>query len=147
LRTSGRWGPDADTEEIPVVKYVILIHSNPDPWGHPTIEYTPQGRAIPPERRAEMDKQFDALLAELHESGEWVIAEALGAPTSSTVYRWADGPLATDGPYAESKEHLAGFFMVDCATRERAEEIAVQFAGPGDVVELRPAMWGGGGDD
>jgi hypothetical protein len=129
------------------VKYVILIHSNPDPWGHPTIDYTPEGRAIPPERRAEMDKQFDALLAELQESGEWVTAEALAAPSSSTVYRWgSDGPLATDGPYAESKEHLAGFFLVDCATRERAEEVAAQFAGPGDVVELRPAMSAGGGD-
>ena len=123
------------------MKYVILIHSNPDPWGHPTIDYTPEGRALPPERRADMDKQFDALLAELQESGEWVTAEALADPASAMVYRWgADGTLATDGPYAESKEHLAGFFLIDVATPERAEEIAVQFAGPGDTVELRPAM-------
>ena len=58
----------------------------------------------------------------------------------------SDGPLATDGPYAESKEHLAGFFVISCATRERAEEVAAQFAGPGDTVELRPAMSAGGGD-
>ena len=93
------------------------------------------------------DAVQEALLAQLQESGEWVTAEALAAPSSSTIYRWgSEGPLATDGPYAESKEHLAGFFLVDCATRERAEEVAVQFAGPGDVVELRPAMWAGGGD-
>lgn len=129
------------------MKYVILIHSNPDPWGHPTIDYTPQGRALPPEQRAEMDKRFDALLAELQESGEWVTAEALAAPSSSTIYRWgSDGPMATDGPYAESKEHLAGLFLFDFASRERAEEVAAQFTGPGDVIELRPAMWAGGGD-
>ena len=129
------------------MKYVILIHSNPDPWGHPTIDYTPEGRAIPPEQRAEMDRQFDQLLRELDESGELVTAEALAAPSSSTLYRWApNAPLTTDGPYAESKEHLAGFFLIDCASRERAEEIAAQFAGPGDVVELRPAMSAGGGD-
>jgi len=126
------------------VKYVILIHSNPDPWGHPTIEYTPQGRAIPPERRAEMDKQFDALLAELHESGEWVIAEALGAPTSSTVYRWgSDGPLATDGPYAESKEQMGGFWIIEAPDMDAALDWASQGAaaceGP---VEVRPLQDG-----
>jgi len=46
----------------------------------------------------------------------------------------------TDGPYAESKEQLAGFFVLDCATRARAEELAAKFAGPGDVIELRPEM-------
>ena len=130
------------------MKYVILIHSNPDPWAHPTIDHTPEGRALPAEQRAEMDRQFDAVLAELQESGEWVTAEALAAPSSSTLYRWGPGGvLATDGPYAESKEHLAGFFLIDCATRQRAEEVAAQFAGPGDTVELRPAMSGGGDDE
>ena len=127
------------------MKYVILIHSNPDPWGHPTIDHTPQGRAIAPERRAEMDRQFDTLLAELQESGEWVTAEALADPRTSTIYTFGpDVALATDGPYAESKEHLAGFFVVDVASRERAQQVAAQFAGPGDVVELRPAMSSGG---
>ncbi|GAA4844511.1 YciI family protein [Luteimicrobium xylanilyticum] len=124
------------------MKYVVLIHSNPDPWGHPTIDFTPEGQAIPAERRAVMDRDFDALLAELNESGEFVVAEALAAPSSSTVYRW-DGEkhVTTDGPFAETKEQLAGFFLIDCETRERAEAVAARFAGPGDVVELRPSMY------
>ena len=36
--------------------------------------------------------------------------------------------------------------MIDVATRERAEEIAAAFAGPGETIELRPAMWSGGND-
>lgn len=129
------------------MKYVILIHSNPDPWGHPTSAYTAEGRAIPKERHEEMDRQFEALLTELSASGEFVTAEALGDPASSTVYAWRpEGSLATDGPYAESKEQLAGFFLIDCQSRERAEEIAAQFAGPGSTVELRPVMWPGGDD-
>ena len=45
-------------------------------------------------------------------------AEALADPASATVYRWSqEGHLATEGPYAEAKEHLAGFFLLDCATR------------------------------
>lgn len=123
------------------MKYVILIHSNPQPWGHPTVDFTPEGRAIPADKRAETDRAFDDLLAQLSANGELVTAEALAAPQTSTVYRWGDdAPLPSEGPYAETTEHLAGFFLLDCATRERAEEIAVQFASPGDVIELRPAM-------
>ena len=123
------------------MKYVVLIYSNPRPWGHPTIDYTEAGRAVPAEQRERMSKEFEAMLGELSASGEFVTAEALDAPASSTVYRWSGGrPVSTDGPYAEAKEHLAGFFVLDCATRERAEELAARFAGPGDTIELRPVM-------
>jgi len=129
------------------MKYVILIHSNPEPWGHPTQIYTAQGRALPPERHDEMDRQFDALMTEISASGELVTAEALADPAAATLYRWSpEGHLATEGPYAEAKEHLAGFFLIDCDSRERAEGIAAVFAQPGGVVELRPAMWSGGDD-
>ena len=125
------------------MKYVILIHSNPVPWDHPTQLFTAEGRALPPEQHAEMDRQFDALMEEISASGEFVVAEALAAPGSATLFGWTpEGHVATDGPYAEAKEHLAGFFLIDCATPERAREIAAHFAQPGGVVELRPAMWG-----
>jgi hypothetical protein len=126
-------------EEAPV-KYVILIHANPQPWGHPTSHFTPEGRALPAEHHERMDGEFEALLTELSASGELVSAEALGDPAGSRLYGWSpDGPLATDGPYAETKEHLAGFFVIDCASRERAQEVAAQFAQPGGTIELRPA--------
>jgi hypothetical protein len=130
------------------VKYVILIHSNPDPWGHPTSRYTAEGRELDDAWHEESDRQFDDLLREISASGELVTAEALAAPETSTIYTWTpQGRLATDGPYAEAKEQLAGFFLLDCATPERAREIAEQFAGPGGTVELRPAMWAGGPDE
>jgi hypothetical protein len=129
------------------VKYVILIHSNPDPWGHPTSLHTPEGRALPAEHHEEMDRQFESLLEELSASGEFMTAEALADPASATLYGWSPkGHLATDGPYAEAKEQLAGFFVIDCGSRKRAEEIAAQFVQPGDVVELRPVMSLGGDD-
>jgi hypothetical protein len=129
------------------MKYVILIHSNPDPWGHPTSRYTAEGRALSAAQHDAMDRQFDALLAEISASGEFVTAEALGAPASSTIFGWTpDGHLATEGPYAEAKEQVAGFFIIDCVSRERAEEIAAQFVHPGASIELRPAMWPGSDD-
>jgi hypothetical protein len=133
--------PQISKEEDAEMKYVILIHSNPDPWGHPTASFTREGRAIPADERERMDREFDALLKEISDSGEFVTAQALADPASSTLYRWGtESYLATDGPYAEAKEQLAGFFLIDCETRERAEEIAAQFACPGDTIELRPVM-------
>lgn len=130
------------------MKYVILIYSNPDPWGHPTDRYTTEGRMMSDDWHEETDRRFDALLREISASGELVTAEALAAPETSTIYTWTrdGGGLATEGPYAEAKEQLAGFFLLDCESADRAREIAAQFPGPGSVIELRPAMWAGGPD-
>ena len=129
------------------MKYVVLIHSNPQPWGHPTSEFVAEFQALPAEQKAQMEREFDALLTELHGAGELVGGEALADPASSRLFRWSgDRPLPTDGPYSESKEHLAGFFLIDVASQARAEEVAAQFSGPGETVELRPAMRPGGDD-
>ncbi|MGI5498967.1 YciI family protein [Lentzea sp. CA-135723] len=129
------------------MKYVIMIHSNPQPWGHPTSDYLPDYQAMPKEQLARLNAEFESMLTELQSNGELLGGEALGAPESSRLYRWSDGkPLVTDGPYAEAKEHLAGFFLIDVDSQERAEEIATRFSGPGETVELRPAMWPGGSD-
>ena len=127
------------------MKYVLLIHSNPMPWGHPTGDYNAAFQALPQERREAMHADFERLLEDLGERGELLGGEALGDAANARVYRWADGkPLAGDGPYSEAKEHLAGFFLIDVESRERAEEIAEQFASPGDTLELRATMWPGG---
>jgi hypothetical protein len=129
------------------MKYVILIHSNPQPWGHPTSDFVPEHQALPAEERRRRNNEFEALLTEISSSGELVTAEALGDPTTSKLYREQNGKsVVTDGPYSEFKEHLAGFFLIDVAGPERAQEIAAQFSSPGDTVELRPAMRPGGED-
>ena len=129
------------------MKYVILIHSNPQPWGHPTSDFVAQHRELPKEQRDAMNADFEALLTELSENGELVGGEPLAAPSTARHYRWDAGrPVATDGPYSEAKEHLAGFFLVDVETQERAETIAARMSGPGETVELRPSMSGGGDD-
>lgn len=123
------------------MKFVIFIHSNPQPWGHPTGDYNAEFQALPAEERKRMDAAFDELLADLASRGELVTGEALADPTSAAIYRWRDSKaVTTDGPYAQSKEHLAGFFVIDVESRARAEAIAIQFATPGDTIELRPAI-------
>jgi hypothetical protein len=147
-----RWGgsdvPDAsEHREEHHVKYVILIHSNPQPWGHPTGDFVAEHQALPQEQRDVMNAEFEALLNEMSERGELVGGEALGDPSTSRLYRWDAGrPLATDGPYSEAKEHLAGFFLIDVESHERAEELAGRFSGPGETIELRLTMRPGGND-
>lgn len=127
------------------MKYVILIHSNPQPWGHPTGDFIAEQQALPREQRDRMNAEFEQMLNELSERGELISGEALGDPASAKLYRWGSGrPLATDGPYSEAKEHLAGFFLIDVDSQERAEQVVAKFSGPGETVELRPTMWPGG---
>lgn len=129
------------------MKYVILIYANPSPWGHPTADFVAEYQAAPAELTARLDTDFDALMAELTENDELVTGAALGDPSAARVVRWGAGePVVTDGPYAEAKEHFAGYFVVDVESGERAEAIATRFGAPGHTVELRPMM-GPGADD
>lgn len=72
----------------------------------------------------------------LKDSGELVTVEALAPPGAARLVRAGnDGaPLVTDGPFAESKEFLAGFWLVDVSSAARAHEIAARASaapGPG----------------
>jgi hypothetical protein len=125
------------------VKYVILIHSNPQPWGHPTSDFLAEYQELPAQERERSNADFETMLTQLSQSGELVGGEALAAPSTARLYRWDAGRrVATDGPYSETKEHLAGFFLIDVASQERAEEIVQSFSGPGETVELRPGWTG-----
>lgn len=125
------------------MKYVILIHSNPQPWGHPTDAFTDEGRSLPADYHESTGRTFDEHLREMSERGELVHAEALGDPRQAKIIRWtATSHPVSDGPYAETTEHLAGLFVIDVDSVERAEEIADWFAQPGGTIELRPC-WAG----
>ena len=78
---------------------------------------------------AELDAMVGAhepFQAALRETGELVGFAALTDLSQARVVRRPAGgaPVVTDGPYLEAKEHLAGFYVVDCETQERAAELA-----------------------
>ena len=87
---------------------------------------------------------------ELAEAGELVGAEGLAGPEEARVVRAGKNgaPEVTDGPFAEAKEFLAGYWIVDCDSRERAYEIAARAsAAPGKAgvplnmpIEVREVM-------
>ncbi|MDN3354047.1 YciI family protein [Actinomadura sp. DC4] len=83
-------------------------------------------------------------------SGEFVDAQGLAMPDQARIVR-ADGgraPVVSDGPFPETKEFLAGWWIVDCETPERAIELAATVSaapGPGGrplnmPIEVRPVM-------
>ncbi|OLF18072.1 YciI family protein [Actinophytocola xanthii] len=87
--------------------------------------------------------------AELAESGELVETRGLAAPVHTRRLQLRDGvPVVTDGPYAETQEVLAGYWVVECASYDRATEIAAKLAncpGPADaresyVADVRPIV-------
>jgi hypothetical protein len=87
---------------------------------------------------------------ELSDSGELVNAEGLAAPTQARVVRATKNgaPEVTDGPFAEAKEFLAGYWIVDVESPRRAYEIAARASaapGPGGAplnmpIEVREVM-------
>jgi hypothetical protein len=84
--------------------------------------------------------QVDGFNAELRSAGAWVFAGGLHPATSATVVRSANGEVSmTDGPYAESKEQMGGFWVIEApdldAALDWARRGAAACEGP---VEVRP---------
>jgi hypothetical protein len=87
---------------------------------------------------------------DLRKSGEFVEAQGLTPPGQAKIVRFGGGgaPLVSDGPFAETKEFLAGFWIIDVEKRERAYEIAARASSaPGPdgkplviPIELREVM-------
>ena len=93
-----------------------------------------------PEVAQKMFAQVDAFNAEVQAAGAWVFAGGLHPRSSATVVRVKDGDVSmTDGPYAESKEQIGGFWVIEASDLDVALEWARKGAaaceGP---VEVRP---------
>ena len=87
---------------------------------------------------------------DLQKSGEFVDAQGLAPPGQAQIVKFGNGgaPVVSDGPFAESKEFLAGFWIIEVDRRERAYEIAARASSaPGPdgkplviPIELREVM-------
>jgi hypothetical protein len=84
--------------------------------------------------------QVDAFNAKLREQGAWVFAGGLHPPETATVVKATDGEvLVTDGPFAEAKEQLGGFWVIDAPDLDAALKWAAEgSAACGGAVEVRP---------
>ena len=106
-----------------------------------SVHHSPDAPPPPPEEMQKAFRQVDAFNAELQASGSWVFAGGLHPPTIATVVnaKNADDVVITDGPFAETKEHLGGFWIIDVPDLDAALAWAAKGSaacmGP---VEVRP---------
>ena len=99
------------------MKYILLIYNNPATY-----------EAWPEEQRNELFGEVDTIMKELTERGEFVGGQGLADPSTTKTVRVRDGaPAVTDGPFAEAKEQLGGYLIVDCESEARAVEIAARW--------------------
>jgi hypothetical protein len=116
------------------MKYLILIYSNPasrEAWE----SFSSKERAVGLNAYAELTEELEA-------SGELVVTSPLADPSLTKRVSVSEGEtIASDGPFAEAKELLAGFYLVECESTERAIEIAAKVPEAQlGLVEVRPTM-------
>ena len=100
------------------MKYMLLIYGNEEAFS-----------SVGAETLAEIIRETDALNQELFESGELVGAYGVADQGNTKMVRVSGGTsVVTDGPYAETEEVLAGYWIVECDSFDRATEIAARLA-------------------
>jgi hypothetical protein len=94
-----------------MARYLLSMH---------TVEGEPPN-TLTEEEMQRSHREIQALNEELQSAGAWVFGGALHEPDTATVVRMSDGePLTTDGPFAESKEHLGGFYIIEAEDLDAA---------------------------
>jgi len=112
------------------MKYMLLIYGNQEAWD----DLTANGRDA-------LDAAHREVLAELTASGELVLSNELDVDEARVVRRDEERLLVTAGPFAESRELVGGFYIVDVDGIERAVEIAGRLEETTfSVVEVRALM-------
>jgi hypothetical protein len=100
-----------------------------------------EGEPTPPEDQIQQAyKAVDAFNTELQAAGNWVFAGGLHPPSTATVVRSQGGQVVTtDGPFAETKEQLGGFWVITAPDLDAALAWAAKGSGAcGQPVEVRP---------
>jgi hypothetical protein len=116
------------------MKYLILIYGNP--------QSRQAWEGLSNAQRSEGLRLYASLRENLAASGELIVSEVLADMSLTKRVHVLDGrTMTTDGPFAEVKEQLAGFFLIECESFERAIEHAARVPEATlGLVEVRPVM-------
>jgi hypothetical protein len=117
------------------MKYLLLIYTNPANWA-----------LLTEEERDGLLAEYAAITREITKTGEHLGGSPLADPGTATTVRVRGGRRdLTDGPFAEAKEHLAGYYLVDCESLDRAIALAERLPDARlGGVEIRPVPDTGG---
>ena len=112
------------------MRYLLLIYNT-----EPT-------EAVPEDLMASEQAGYNAFTAAIRQTGQFEAGEALQPTSTATTVRVENGrTITTDGPFAETKEQLGGFYLVDCRDIDEAIELAARIPGATHgSIEIRP-IW------
>ncbi len=114
------------------MKYLALIYGDAQRWD-----------GMEEGQQEAMRDQYRAFAEDAGRRGALVGGFELDSPTTATTLRAGDnGPMVTDGPFAETKEQLGGYFLLECDSLDDAIELAskIPAARHGGAVEVRPVL-------
>ena len=113
------------------MQYILLI------YGDET-----EGTAMSPEDQAKNAQEWADYTRWLKDKGYHLAGDALHPTSDATTVRVRDGKtITTDGPFAETKEQLGGYYLVECKDLDEALEAAARIPiGPHGSVEIRPIL-------
>jgi hypothetical protein len=135
---SGERRYEGAEERRPAMKFMISTYATQADYDAMGGKPAPDAEWSPADFAA-MGDFMGAFNRELDESGELVETRGLDAPVHTRRIQLKQGlPVVTDGPYAETQEVLAGYWIVECASFDRATEIAAKLStipGPESVRE------------
>jgi hypothetical protein len=101
-----------------------------------------EGEQRPPMAKEAMElqmKRLGELEADMRASGTWLFSARLHGPDTATVVRKVDGRRVTsDGPFAESKEHIGGFYVIEAADLDEALDWAERTV---DAIDMPIEVW------
>ncbi len=114
------------------MQYAILCYNDEKGWG--TFDKSKQDAVM---------EKLGSVIGKLAETGRLgPVARLMPTAAAKTLRKDREPPLVTDGPFAETKEQLLGFYIVNCASIDEAIEIArdLGHATPGGSYEIRPLL-------
>ena len=113
------------------MQYMLLIYGDEKSW-----------EGVSEEERGQIMQAYGAFTKELQDAGAMVAGDALQRTQSATTVRVQDGEtLTTDGPFAETKEQLGGYYLIEAESLDEAIEWAAKIPAASDgSIEVRPVM-------
>jgi len=114
------------------MQYLLLIYDDEKKWGE-----------MPAAEQEKILAEYFAFTDSVQKSGHYRAGEALQPTTTATTVRVENGKtLTTDGPFAETKEQLGGFYLIEAANLDEAISIAARIPSTriGGSIEIRPLM-------
>ncbi len=113
------------------MRYILLIYSREADWTN-----------LSPKEKGDIYQQYVAFTESIRKSGHYVVGDGLEPTSTATTVRVRNGKaVSTDGPFAETREQLGGYYVIEAKDLDEASTIAARIPGATmGSIEVRPIM-------